>query len=431
MSDSRRTHTRARGALGALLLTLGVVLAGPSLAGDTPDELFAAAGKAHQAGSKALRAMQADPGKAFIENEKAIAHFEQAQRLLEKYLELRPDDPSAESLMQDVLSQLFWCHKFSPMVDPEEIEPDDPEPEAAAPPPPEPGVSAEEQARLADEAKRKAAEEGAREAGKLLEDARRYASEHPDDGMGALAKFFYVAERWPESEAGVAAKAEADALQDKLFKVKPVVVEKPKKQPLTNGDKSEIEKALRGWLLNRQKIRCASCKGMGYSECKTCDGTGKIAGRAGRTSTCSKCKRGKIECKRKTCIEGIDTRMLEKVVIDARAPYYQEKIHALLGEQKDSVDKFLEALAATLAGSARAPAEISRAATELGIEPVQLRDVIESCGPDARIATEFKSYSLGDIGRKVKYVIRGDDEHEESVTFEQQDGKWYIRDFKK
>ena len=98
-------------------------------------------------------------------------------------------------------------------------------------------------------------------------------------------------------------------------------------------------------------------------------------------------KRGKVYCKRSSCSEGIDTRMLEKVVIRARAPYYHEKLKALLGGKKKSIDNFLTALAATLSRSPRAPAEISRCATELGIAPIQLRDVIEQLVSVQRAAT--------------------------------------------
>ena len=420
----------------ALFGLLTLLPAGPALA-ESPEEIYDAATKAHHHGNQALRrARQANSPKAqFTENENAIGHLEQAQRLLEKYLGERPEDGQAERLMQDVLSLLFWCHKMSPMVDPEELS-DEPEPEEPEEPeePVDSGPTAEEEAaaKKAERAaaKQKAAEQTAAEAQGLLEGARKFLAENPEDGMGALAKFFYVAERFPDSEPGKAAKDEAAALQEKLFAVKVVVPAKRKKVPLTASDKSEIEKTLKGWLSNRQKVRCASCKGVGESICKKCDGSGKIAGRAGRSSTCPRCKRGKIECKRRTCTKGIDTRFLEKVVIDSRAPYYQDKVVSLLGGRSDALEKFLEALAATLSGSSGVSSVITRCATDLGIEPVQLRDVLEAHGPSESIVTSFKAYSIGEIDRKATYTLKGDADFDETATFEQQDGQWYVRRIK-
>ena len=56
-------------------------------------------------------------------------------------------------------------------------------------------------------------------ADELLAQARAYQSENAEDGMGALAKFFFVAENYPETEAGQVARTEAEALQGKLFEV--------------------------------------------------------------------------------------------------------------------------------------------------------------------------------------------------------------------
>lgn len=387
---------------------------------DAPDDLMRAAMQAHQAGGRCLAEGRKPGANQFLENEKAIGHLEQAQRLLERYLEARPDDRDGEALMQDVLSLLFWCHKMSPMVDPEEVEPEPPTPEA---PPstteadPPPTASEPPPVAPAPEA----------EARRLLQQAREFAAAHPDDAMGALAKLFYVAEQFPATIAGQEAKAEAERLQAQLFAVAPVVQPRPQLQPLTKQDLQQVERVLRDWLDQRRRLRCASCKGQGATVCRACDGTGELQGRAGRRSTCTRCRRGKVPCERRGCVEGIDLRALERVVIAPRAPYYQEKLRSLLGGHRDAVDRFLEALAAVLAGSARAPAEISRAATELGIAPVQLRDVIEAHGPSPKVAREFTNYSLGDVGRKARYTLRGDEQYEETVSFEQQDGKWYLR----
>lgn len=413
---------RPGAALVVLALLLVVLVGAPAPAQESPADLFKAAGQAHQAGSKCLDAARKPGANQFLENEKAIGHFEQALRLLERYMEHRPDDAAAENLMQECASLLFWCHKMSPMVDPEDIEPEPAEPPApvAEPKAGEPAPPAQpDPAEL-----QKAQEEEARA---LLAQAREFQQAHPDDGMGALAKLFYVSERFPGTAAGQEAKAAADELQAKLFAVVPVVAPKPVLQPLTAKDTAAIEKQVKEWLASRQRLRCASCKGAGHTECKKCDGTGELAGRAGRRSTCPDCRRGKVACKRAGCVEGIDVRALEKVVIDARAPYYQEKVRALLGDHKDAVDKFLEALAAVLSGSPRAPAEISRCATELGIAPVQLRDVIEAHGPSAEVARPFTNFSIASVDRTVRYTIRGEGEHEETVSFEQQDGKWYLR----
>lgn len=414
----------ARVAALTLLFMVTFVSIGP--AQDPADELMKAAMKAHQAGCKCLDAARKPGANQFLENEKAIGHLEQAQRLLEKFLEMRPEEPNAEALMQDVLSLLFWCHKMSPMVDPEEVEPEPAEPptstEAAPPtatdagpaPPVEPAPPA-------------APPPSEEEARALLEQAREYQKANPADGMGALAKLFYVSETFPGTAAAAEAKAEAEKLQGELFAVAPVVPARVVLQPLTRQDKAAIDKALRDWLDNRRRLHCSSCKGVGHTECKTCDGSGEIAGRAGRRSTCTRCRRGKVACERRGCVEGIDARTLEKVVVDSRAPYYQEKLRALLGGHAQAVEKFTEALAAVLSESPRAPAEISRAATELGIAPVQLRDVIDTHGPSAHVAREFSNFSLGEIERKVRYTIRGDETYDETVSFEQQDGKWYLR----
>ncbi len=410
------------GRLCALLVTVAALLALPGFArGETPDELLAAAGKAYVAGQKCLAEGRKPGANQFLENEKAIGHLEQASRLLERYLAGRPEDPEGNRLMQDVASLLFWCHKMSPMVDPEEIEPEDPAPEeeAAAPQDEQPEAVA-----------RPAQPDPSAEAERLLGEARAFRDANPDDAMGALAKFFQVAERFPETEAGRAARAEAEQLQSTLFAKAPAPPATPKPQPLTDGDRRDIEGLLKDWLTKRQKLRCSSCKGAGSSPCTRCNGTGKLRGRAGRVATCSKCRRGEVPCKRRSCTEGIDTRTLEKVVIDFRAPYYRETLKALLGESRRAIDAFVTALAAHLAGSPRAPAEISRCATELGIEPVQLRDVIEAHGPSPALVTPFTNYSLGEIGRKVRYVIRGEGESQEIVTFEQEEGQWYLRGLK-
>lgn len=419
------THTKlaARVAALALLFIMSFVSIGP--AQDPIDELMKAAMKAHQAGSKCLDAARKPGANQFLENEKAIGHLEQAQRLLEQFLAARPEEPNAEALMQDVLSLLFWCHKMSPMVDPEDIEPEPAEAPTAtesAPPPPTategaPPPPVEPPAPPPNE----------EEARRLLEQAREYQKANPADGMGALAKLFFVSESFPGTAAAAEARAEAEKLQGELFAVAPVVPARVQRQPLTRQDVAAIEKALRDWLDQRRRLRCSSCKGVGHTVCKRCDGSGELAGRAGRRSTCTACRRGKVACERRGCVEGIDVRTLEKVVVDARAPYYQEKLRALLGGHNQAVEKFTEALAAVLANSPRAPAEISRAATELGIAPVQLRDVIDNHGPSEHVAREFSNYSLGEIERKVRYTIRGDETYDETVSFEQQDGKWYLR----
>jgi hypothetical protein len=435
------THTFSRFLLAASLLAGAVPFtAAPAAAAESARDVFDAATKAYHEGTKCLAAGRKKGANQFLENEKAIGHLEQAQRLMERYLELKPSDSEAERMMSDILSLLFWCHKMSPMVDPDEIEPndedlddepvdDDPEPT---------GPSAEEleaKRKAAEEAKAKAAAEEAKakegEAQAALEKARKYRDENPKDGMNALAKFFQVAESYPGTKAGAEAKQEADALQEKLFAVKPVIPQRPKKlPPLTMDDKKEIEKELKGWLSNRMKVHCASCNGAGYSECKKCDGSGKIRGRAGRVSTCRKCKRGKIACSRRNCSEGVDTRFLSKVVIQSRAPYYQEKLKALLGGGKKAIDLFLVALAAQLSESPGAPAAITRCATELGITPVQLRDIITNHGPSQQIVAEFKAYSVDKIGRKTSYTLKGKSNARETVTFEKTpDGEWFLRDF--
>jgi hypothetical protein len=139
---------------------------------------------------------------------------------------------------------------------------------------------------------------------------------------------------------------------------------------------------------------------------------------AGRRSTCQRCRRGRVPCERRGCVEGIDLRTLERVVIDARAPYYQEKVRALLGGHREAVTKFLEACAATLASSPRAPAEISRCATELGIAPVALRDIIEAHGPSRELVRPYNQFTLGTIDRTARYTLRGDEDVEETVSFE-------------
>jgi hypothetical protein len=406
-------------------------------AGDKPQDIYDAAGKAYYEGQKCVRRGGQVGANAFIENEKAIGHLEQSQRLMEKYLLLKPDDGEAERLMTEILALLFFCHKMSPMVDPEDIPEDTEEDEAVGEDAEETGPTEEEEAaqRAREEAeeaeaKAEASAQNETKASELLEQARAYKSENPKEGMNALTKFFFVAETYPDTEAGKAARAEAEALQGTLFAVKMKVAKKISIKPLTAGDKKSIEKQLKTWLSNRQKVRCGSCKGAGFKECGKCGGSGKIQGRAGRRSTCSKCKRGKIYCKRKACSTGIDTRFLEKVVVGSRAPHFEEKLLALLGGGKKALPNFLSALAATLSGSPRAPAEISRCATELGIAPVQLRDVIENHGPTEAIVARFKSYSVKKVGRKTSYELKGEDAGREKVSFEQTpDGKWWVRDF--
>ncbi len=416
------TSARRLGApLAALALLLSLFAPGSARAQETLEDVMMAAGKAYVAGQKCLEAGRKPGANSFLENEKAIGHLEQAQRLLERYLGARPDDPEGNRMMMDVASLLFWCHKMSPMVDPEELEPDEPveddeptagpaptEPETPEPAGPDPEVEAE----------------------RLLGEARAYREENPDDGMGALAKFFMVAEQFPETTAGKAARGEAEQLQATLFAKPPAPPAPPKPQPLDDDDRRDIEELLREWLSKRQDLRCSSCKGEGASPCRKCDGTGKLRGRAGRVATCNKCRRGMVPCKRSSCAEGVDSRILEKVVVDFRAPYYREKLKALLGGGRKAIEQFVWALGAYLADSPRAPAEISRCASELGIEPVQLRDIIEAHGPDRALLQDFTTYSLGEIKRVVKYTIRGDAEVDEAVSFEQQDGTWYLRELK-
>ncbi len=339
-------------------------------------------------------------------------------RLLEKYMEARPDDDKAAELMSDVTSFLFWCHKMSPIDTAEEI---------AARPVTEAPPASESKPAEPDPAALAAAAES--EARRLLEEAHEHLKENPSDEMGTMIKLEYVAERFAESESGKVARAEADALQAKLFAQKPVAPEEIKLEPLTNRDTQAIERLLRDWLETRRRIRCTSCKGEGSSPCKTCDGTGEVRGMAGRRATCTRCRRGKVPCDRKACIEGVDAAVLERAVIDSRAPYYQETIRALLGGKRDSVKKFCEALAAVLIDSPRAPAEISRCATELGIAPVQLRDVIDTHGPTKAIVAPFTTYSLKSIDRTTGYTLRGDGavQTDEDVSLEQDQGKWYLR----
>lgn len=421
------TRTSFAARVAALSLLLLMAFAAGGAAQDPADELMKAAMKAHQAGCKCLDAARKPGANQFLENEKAIGHLEQAQRLLEQFLVARPEEPNAEALMMDVLSLLFWCHKMSPMVDPEEVEPEPADAPTSTEPPPPTSTEAGPTPPPAEPTPPATPPASEEEARALLEQAREYQKANPQDGMGALAKLFYISEAFPGTAAGAEAKAEAERLQGELFAVAPVVPARVQRQPLTRQDVAAIEKALRDWLDQRRRLRCSSCKGVGHTVCKTCDGSGEIAGRAGRRSTCTRCRRGKVACERRGCIEGIDVRTLEKVVVDARAPYYQEKLRALLGGHREAVEKFTEALAAVLANSPRAPAEISRAATELGIAPVQLRDVIDNHGPSEHVAREFSNYSLGGIERKVRYTIRGDETYEETVSFEQQDGKWYLR----
>jgi hypothetical protein len=246
--------------------------------------------------------------------------------------------------------------------------------------------------------------------------------------MGALSKFFFVAETYPGTEAGAAAKGEADTLQEKLFAVKPVIPKKPVRKPLTGKDKKAIEKSLKRWLSNRQKVRCGSCGGKSFSECKKCGGSGKLHGMSGRKSTCPKCKRGKVYCKRKTCSKGIDTRFLEKVVMAPRAPYYRAKIKALLGDHKKAVPLFIKALAASLSSSSSA-GTIVNCAKELKIDSAQLADILVTHGPGKSIVKPFKSYTVKKVGRKTSYEVKGSGAEREHVTFEQTpDGKWWLRD---
>ncbi|MBX3472077.1 MAG: hypothetical protein KF878_34935 [Planctomycetes bacterium] len=414
-----------------LALAFGAVLLAAALAPgqEGPDDLMKAALQAHRAGTRCLEAGRKPGANRFLENEKAIGHFEQAQRLLERFLEARPGDASGEALMQDVLSLLFWCHKMSPMVDPEKLAPEPPAP--AEPKPaetPAPAEPAPAEPAPAQPAPPVASEADEAEARRLLEQAREHQRAHPGDGMGALARLFYVAERFPLTAAGREARAEADRAQATLFTTPLAAPARPAVEPLSRQDQQQIERALRDWLDQRRRLRCTSCKGQGSSACRACDATGELRDRAGRRSTCQRCRRGRVPCERRGCSEGLDVRALEKVVVGARAPYFQETLRDLLGGQRDAVEKFLQALAAVLVDSPRAPAEISRAATELGIAPVQLRDLIAAHGPTAEVAREFTHYSLGEIDRKVRYrVQRGGEEREETATFEQQDGRWYLR----
>ncbi|MCO5167002.1 MAG: hypothetical protein M9894_11615 [Planctomycetes bacterium] len=420
----------------ALSLALVAVLAAAVLAPaqEGPDDLMKAAMQAHRAGTRCLEAGRKPGANQFLENEKAIGHFEQAQRLLERFLEARPGDPSGEALMQDVLSLLFWCHKMSPMVDPEKVPPEPPPAEPPPSPPPADGgpPPADGDTPLteppAEPPAPAATPEDEAEARRLLEQAREHQRAHPADGMGALARLFYVAERFPLTAAGREARAEAERAQATLFTAPPVAPARPRVEPLTQQDQQQIERALRDWLDQRRRLRCTSCKGQGSSPCRPCGATGELRDRAGRRSTCQRCRRGRVPCERRGCAEGLDVRALEKVVVSARAPYYQETLRDLLGGQRDAVEKYLQALAAVLVESPRAPAEISRAATELGIAPVQLRDLIAAHGPSAEVAREFTHFSLGEIDRKVRYRLqRGAEEREETATFEQQDGRWYLR----
>lgn len=405
-------------ALAAPVLLVVLVLFGAPARADELADLMKGAMAAKAAGEKCVAESRKAGANQVLENQKAAAHFEQAVRLLEKYMEARPDDDKAAELMSDVTSFLFWCHKMSPVDTAEEIAA---RPVTEAPPPTESKPAEPDPAALA------AAAEA--EARRLLDEAHEHLTANPADEMGTMIKLEYVAERFAESESGKVARKEADDLQAKLFAQKPVAPEKVKLAPLTNRDTAAIERLLKDWLETRRRIRCTSCKGEGSSPCKTCDGSGEVRGMAGRRATCTRCRRGKVACERKACIEGVDATVLERAVIDSRAPYYQETIRALLGGKKDSVKKFCEALAAVLIDSPRAPAEISRCATELGIAPVQLRDVIDTHGPPKSLVAPFTTYSLKTVDRTTTYTLRGDGSSstDENVSLEQEQGKWYLR----
>lgn len=408
------------------LCLLAITLATPAHAGDKAREYLDGAGKAYIAARKCTKRARKDtnPKNQFVENQKAIGHLRQAYRLMEKYLALKPNDSEAVSLMQNVTALLFWCEKMSP------LEVDD-EPET---PKPDPAKEAAAKKKKADEAQKafdaEARREAAEQAAAQLAAAKEFRAKNPKDGVGALARFYKVCEQYPATAAGQEAKTLATQLQAELYKAKTVVVKKKTVKPLTSSEKAALSDLLQSWINNRRKLRCLSCRGQGYSTCKTCDGSGTIHGRAGRRSSCRKCQRGKRPCKRSKCSEGIDTRFLAKVLIDARAPYYKETLQDLLGGSSKAIKKYLEALAAWLANSPRAPATISRCAAELRIDDVQLRDVIENHGPGRDWILKFDTSKLVKVDRRATILLRGEEERQERVSFEQQDGKWYFKRLK-
>ena len=409
------------------LCLVAAVLATPAHAGDKARELLDGAGKAYIAARKCTKRARkhTDPKKQFVENQTAITHLRQAYRLMEKYLALKPDDIEAVRMMQNVTALLFWCEKMSPLeVD---DEPETPKPDPAKEEAAKKKRAAAAQKEFEAEERRKATEQAAAQ----LAAAKEFRAENPKDGVGALARFYKVHEQYPTTPAGQEAKTLANKLQAELYKAKTVVIKKKKViPPLTSKDKAAISNMLQSWINNRRKLRCLSCRGHGYSECKTCDGTGTVHGRAGRRSSCRKCRRGKRPCKRGKCSEGIDTRFLAKVLIASRAPYYKETLKALLGGSSKAITRYLEALAAWLAESPRAPATISRCAAQLKIDDVQLRDVIENHGPGRAFVLKFDSNKLVKIDRRSTILLRGEEERQERVSFEQQDGKWYFKRLK-
>jgi hypothetical protein len=193
----------------AWILAAGFAAGGRSFAVEVPKDPKEALKQARQEKKlgveKLTKAKEGGPDEKTLSRE-AMKHFEAAQELYDYVAEKEGESEALDEEISDLQSLLFWCRKMTPLRDaepepPPPEPPDDPDtgdeaPPKAPPPPPPPPAPPEPAPKVEDRAG---------DAARLLEEAEKFAAEHPEDRMQVVARFFRIADLYKDLPQGTKA----------------------------------------------------------------------------------------------------------------------------------------------------------------------------------------------------------------------------------